>query len=154
MGKIDPKKLEAFAQKKGDKSGGFPPKEKAPPFGKKGKMGYKGKGGRDGEEEHEVDVQEIGERVQNGDGDRRLMRLSDGITEETNPPESITDEDIWEKAKEAVEPHWDEYDEPYAVVMHVYEKMGGGFAGGKGAEEEEPEHEDDDEDEEEYEDEE
>jgi hypothetical protein len=144
---INPKKLEAFAHKK-DKPGGFPPGKKAPPFGKKGKMyggkmGHKGKGPlqdwakeEEGEHEHggedgEVDVQAIGERVQNGKGDKRLMRLADGVDEENNPPAWVEDEDVWEKAKDAVEPHWDEYDEPYAVVAHVYDKMGGGIKGGK-----------------------
>lgn len=79
------------------------------------------------DEDSEVDVDAIGQRVQDGKGDKRLMKLSKGITDETNPPASITDEGIWEKAKAAVEPKWDDYDEPYAVVMHVYEKMGGGF---------------------------
>jgi len=46
-----------------------------------------------------------------------------------NPPSFIDDEDTWERAKEAVMPHWDEYDEPYAVVMHVYKLMGGGTSG-------------------------
>lgn len=42
-----------------------------------------------------------------------------------NPPSWIADEATWEKAKKAVEPRWAEYDEPYAVVAHVYESMGG-----------------------------
>jgi hypothetical protein len=155
---VDPKKLAAFAnQKKAPgKPGGFPPPKKGVnPFAKKG-----GKGGKNGYHKpdetsstgggppgfgkhddgdpslHEdgVDVEAIGQRVQSGNGDGRLMKLAKGITEETNPPDSITDEDTWEKAKNAVEPKWDEYDEPYAVVMHVYEQMGGGFkdGGGKG----------------------
>jgi len=136
---INPQKLEAFAngnKKKDDNNGGKNP----PPFGKGGKMGKTGhgygRGGQDGGEgdsghnDEDVDVQAIGERVQNGKGDKRLMRLAQDVDEESNPPASITDEDIWERAKEAVEPHWDEYDEPYAVAMHVYEAMGGGFTGG------------------------
>lgn len=44
-----------------------------------------------------------------------------------NPPCWVEDEDIWERAKEAVAPRWENYDEPYAVVTYVYEQMGGGF---------------------------
>jgi len=43
-----------------------------------------------------------------------------------NPPQWAVDPDKWAKAEEAVKPHWDEYDEPYAVVAHVYKNMGGG----------------------------
>lgn len=138
---VDPKKLAAFANQKKQ-----PGKPGASPFAK---MGKKGKGplqewakeeeaepehgkGYGKEDQPESDVEAIGDRVQNGDGEPRLMKLSEGITEETNPPASITDEDIWERAKAAVEPYWDRYDEPYAVVMHVYDNMGGGFTGGKG----------------------
>jgi hypothetical protein len=35
------------------------------------------------------------------------------------------DEAIWEKAKAAVKKNWDDYDQPYAVVAHVYRSMGG-----------------------------
>lgn len=136
---INPQKLEAFAngnKKKDDNNGG----KNQPPFGKGGKMGKTGHGyghggDQDGEDDHghnneDIDVQAIGERVQNGKGDKRLLRLARDVDDESNPPASITDEDIWERAKEAVEPHWDEYDEPYAVTMHVYQAMGGGFTGG------------------------
>lgn len=82
-----------------------------------------------------VDAEEIGQRVQSGNGDAHLLDLAADVSEDHNPPDTITDESIWEKAKAAVEPKWDEYDEPYAVVMHVYKEMGGGFkdgGGGKG----------------------
>lgn len=42
-----------------------------------------------------------------------------------NPPRQILDEDIWERAKRAVQPYWDRYDEPWGVVMYVYKQMGG-----------------------------
>jgi hypothetical protein len=42
-----------------------------------------------------------------------------------NPPAWVRDEDVWEHAKERVRPHWHEYREPWAVVAHVYEQMGG-----------------------------
>lgn len=130
MASVDPKKLKAFIARDSKR-----------PFEKNGRVktdveeeeeGDDEKSDEDDEEddEDEVDAEEIGRQVQAGNGDKHLMKLSKGITDETNPPASITDESIWEKAKEAVKPRWDEYEEPYAVVMHVYEKMGGGFKGG------------------------
>jgi len=77
--------------------------------------------------EPEVDAEEIGAQVQAGNGSPKLMKLAKGVTEETNPPAWVADEDIWEKAKAAVEPKWDEYDEPFAVTAAVYKKMGGSF---------------------------
>lgn len=74
------------------------------------------------------DIEAIGQRVQNGDGDPALLALADGMTEENNPAAWVVNEDIWEKAKKAVEPYWDEYDSPYAVVTHVYKAMGGTVA--------------------------
>jgi len=79
------------------------------------------------EDEHEVDAEEIGAQVQAGNGSPKLMKLAKGVTEETNPPAWVADEDTWEKAKAAVEPKWDEYDEPFAVTAAVYKKMGGSF---------------------------
>lgn len=43
-----------------------------------------------------------------------------------NPPEWVDDEAAWERAKKAVEPKWGDYDEPWAVVAHVYKQMTGG----------------------------
>jgi hypothetical protein len=146
---IDPKKLSEFVKGKKGKKG--------LPEMLKGKYG-KGKGPladwakeEETEQEHahdrggkDIDVDAIGERVQSGKGDKRLMRLASGVTEENNPPSWVEDEDIWEKAKDAVEDKWDEYDEPYAVVAHVYQQMGGGIAegggkgGGKGGRHDEP----------------
>lgn len=37
------------------------------------------------------------------------------------------DEKTWKRAKKAVKPYWKKYDEPYAVIMHVYKNMGGKF---------------------------
>jgi hypothetical protein len=50
-----------------------------------------------------------------------------------NPASWIDDEDVWEKAKKAVEPKWDDYDDPYAVVVSVYKNMGGTIGSGKGS---------------------
>ena len=81
----------------------------------------------DEDDEPEVDAAEIGAQVQAGNGSPKLMKLAKGVTEETNPPAWVADEGIWEKAKAAVEPKWDEYDEPFAVTAAVYKKMGGSF---------------------------
>lgn len=45
-----------------------------------------------------------------------------------NPPQWATDPDKWAQAEEAVKLHWASYEEPYAVVAHVYKKMGGGVS--------------------------
>lgn len=44
-------------------------------------------------------------------------------------PAWVKDHGLWNKAKTAVAPHADSYDEPYAVVAHVYKSMGGGTKG-------------------------
>jgi hypothetical protein len=43
-----------------------------------------------------------------------------------NPPSWVDDEGAWERAKEAVKKNWGNYDEPWAVVAHVYQNMTGG----------------------------
>lgn len=43
-----------------------------------------------------------------------------------NPPAWVTDESAWERAKDAVKKKWTDYDEPWAVVAHVYQNMTGG----------------------------
>jgi hypothetical protein len=45
-----------------------------------------------------------------------------------NPPEWALDPDIWEHARDTVAPHWSNYEEPWAVVTHIYERMGGRVA--------------------------
>jgi len=45
-----------------------------------------------------------------------------------NPAAWVQDEDIWERAKAEVLPDWGRYDQPWAVVTHVYEQMGGRIA--------------------------
>lgn len=42
-----------------------------------------------------------------------------------NPPSAIGSEKTWDKAKKAVKKYWKGYEEPWAVVMHVYKNMGG-----------------------------
>lgn len=55
----------------------------------------------------------------------RWSKKSKAYDRPDNPASWVGDEDLWEKAKEAVKPDWDKYDEPYAVVASVYQKMGG-----------------------------
>lgn len=45
-----------------------------------------------------------------------------------NPAAWVQDEAIWEQAKAEVLPDWGRYDQPWAVVTHVYERMGGRIA--------------------------
>ena len=42
-----------------------------------------------------------------------------------NPPPWVKDPDIWESAKLAVSPYKKRYDNPDAVITHVYKQMGG-----------------------------
>lgn len=42
-----------------------------------------------------------------------------------NPPRWAIDKDTWHRAEEKVKPHWAKYDQPYAVVVDVYKRMGG-----------------------------
>lgn len=133
---IDPKKLAEYAKGKKGKKG--------LPDMIKGKYGQKGRGpDHEEEEEHEDDehegkkgrgrelsdeeIQAIGDRVQDGKGDKKLMQLVEGYDpeEDGNPPEWVADEAIWEKAKDAAEKDWDSWDEPWAVVATIYSSMGG-----------------------------
>jgi uncharacterized protein len=64
-----------------------------------------------------------------GDIVERWTKASKDVNRPDNPPSFVGDEDVWERAKEAVKPDWDKYDEPYAVVMSVYKNMGGSLKG-------------------------
>jgi len=162
---MDVKKLKDFAASQ-PKKNPFPPKMKG--YGKKGMHAPivpKEAAEDDGEGDKDVDVDAIAAQVENGQGDKKLMKLTKKYDPEKmgNPPSWIDpeDEDIWEKAKKAVGSEEDsDYDNYWAVVGHVYQSMGGSIkGGGKGAlqqwakeEESEKEHggddpdEDDDED--------
>lgn len=106
---VAPQKLAAFIAKE---SGPVLKKGKKPSI----------KGGPD----KSVDVAAAAKEVADG-GDPELMKLLEGYDPERdgNPPAWVADESIWERAKKAVEPKWDDYDEPWAVVAHVYDRMGG-----------------------------
>lgn len=80
----------------------------------------------DGEEDDGEIVERSVKEVEEG-GDEKLMKLVDGYDpeEEGNPPAWVASEAIWERAKKAVEDSWEDYEEPWAVVAHVYSNMGG-----------------------------
>lgn len=76
-----------------------------------------------------------GARVKGGDVDEEVMSHVSGYDPEQdgNPPEFVEDEATWERAHKAVEPRFGDYDEPWAVIAHVYKAMGGKFKGGDDA---------------------
>lgn len=47
------------------------------------------------------------------------------IPRDDNPASWVHDEAAWERAKSIVKPHWDKYDEPWAVVTHIYQNITG-----------------------------
>jgi hypothetical protein len=130
---IPVKKLKAFASKKSD----GPIKKMTKPKG--------------GDDEHEDDEEkkdhDEGEHEDKPKGvdlkaaedgaaahdDDEIEEAMKGYDPEVdgNPP-GFVDEATWEKAKKAVQPKWDDYDEPYAVLSYVYKQMGGKFSKKKG----------------------
>jgi hypothetical protein len=40
-----------------------------------------------------------------------------------NPPSWVTDEKAWKRAESIVWERWDDYEEPYAVVAHIYKRI-------------------------------
>jgi hypothetical protein len=40
-------------------------------------------------------------------------------------PSFIADQKIWNRAKRVTKKYWKNYDNPYPVVVHVYENLGG-----------------------------
>jgi hypothetical protein len=110
MAKLNPKKLAAFVKK-----------QSAPPF-------VKGK-------KPKIDVEEIRQQIADGDGDEEIMDLVDGYDpeKEGNPPSWVEDDDTWEAAKKAVGPEEESKAKDFwAVVSHVYSKMGGTVKGKSG----------------------
>jgi len=150
---VDPKKLAAFAKGGSSKKGGFGKQKKKPDEDEREVDEYEEEdededgeeeeeeeehgddGGDGGEEEHgDVDVESVAQEIADGKGDKRLMKLAKKMLGEDgqpkqNPPQWVgkDDEPTWERAKEAVDPEGEgsKYDEPWAVVVAVYEKMGG-----------------------------
>lgn len=78
----------------------------------------------------EVDVEGIAEKVASGRGDKRLMKLASRIHgEHEEKPQWADDQDVWDQAVEEVDPHWDDIENPEAVLVHVYKALGGTIAG-------------------------
>jgi hypothetical protein len=146
---MDPKKIQAFGGAKSGKKTGKP--AKIPPAMLFKKMQHQddeddedekneksdnnsdnpphGEAGHDHEDGDEQ-VAKAAAQVAAGKLDKDVARQMEGYdpAEDGNPPAWVADEDIWEKAKEAVDPEGDgadKYDEPYAVVAQVYFNMGG-----------------------------
>lgn len=68
------------------------------------------------------------------DREKRLgQEAKTAFSEGRNPAAWVADEDLWEKAKEVVDPEGvgeEKYEDPWAVVVHVYQQMGGRIADG------------------------
>ena len=87
------------------------------------------------EEITEEEIEDIAEMIDEGKGDPQLLELTDELLDDMeefgdeaeNPPAWAASPAIWEKAEKAVDPEGkgSKYTEPYAVVSHVYRKMGG-----------------------------
>jgi hypothetical protein len=75
-------------------------------------------------------VQDVVAAMEDGNIDSELIDLMTNFDPENNPPEWVTSKKTWERAKRAVDPNGKgaKYSEPWAVVAHVYRKMGGGVA--------------------------
>ena len=87
----------------------------------------KGKGAaKDAESAMKAMAKLIAEEIEEGEFDDDIMLLM----EDFNPdmiPDWAEDKKTWKKAKKIVDPEGDgaEYSDPYAVVAHLYKKMGG-----------------------------
>lgn len=140
---IDPQKLMAFVQREN----GIKPMAAPVAPGEEELMDEEAleEGEEPGEEEpseeaeiSDEEIEEIVELIEAGEGDPVLMQLSAELAEEIEefgeeaerPPIWATSPDVWEKAETAVDPEGKGkvYMEPYAVVAHVYMKLGGTVA--------------------------
>jgi len=86
----------------------------------------------DGDEEDEESsdadekmADEANGRIEGGKADEDLMSRMEDFEEDENPPAWVASEATWDRAKAATEKKWDEYEDPWAVVAHVYKQMGG-----------------------------
>jgi len=83
----------------------------------------------------EEEIDEIAEMIEDGKGHPDLMDLAEELAEAVeehgepmaNPPAWAKDKAKWREAKQAVDPTGAgaKYSEPWAVVSHVYKKLGG-----------------------------
>jgi hypothetical protein len=140
---LDPQKLAALVKQKNQAKpfGGEMPMDEEEPMD----MGDEGEGEEEGGGEDEgfieltpEEIEFIAEMVENGDGQPDLYDLAEELVEEIEaaeeegvepdqPPKWAASPAIWEKAEQAVDPEGagSKYKEPYAVVTHVYRRMGG-----------------------------
>lgn len=143
---IDPKKLLALVQREnGVKPMAAPPMEGdeliedelAEP--EEGEAGGEGEGEAEGASAiSEEELEEIVEMIEAGEGDPMLMQLAAELAAEIDefgeeaeqPPAWAVDPAIWDEAEKAVDPEGkgSKYTEPYAVVAHVYQRLGGTVA--------------------------
>lgn len=136
---LDPKKLLALVQREN----GMKPFQGEDGMDMDEESGM-GEGEEEPEEEEGIELSEreieaIAEMVEDGEGDPDLMALADELVEHMeaaeddeeieleNPPKWAASPAIWDKAEQAVDPEGkgSKYSEPYAVVVHVYKRMGG-----------------------------
>lgn len=137
---IEAKKLAAFAAAKGKGGKGY---GKAHAHGMKhghgtvelhdehGKMGHPeahmgkgmkhGHGMPHGKEMPDLDM--IAQMIDSGKGDPKLTELGRELGE--GVPHWAKSHELFEMALEAVEERWDEFEDPYVVVVHLYVAMGG-----------------------------
>ena len=120
---IDPKKLATFAKAEAGES---PEHEEAETPEEEEAEHAEG-----GEEDDKALVDEALAEIAETGGEEEVMGFAAGYDPEVdgNPPAWVEDEDIWERAKTAVDPEGDgaEYEDVWAVVATVYKKMGGAF---------------------------
>jgi hypothetical protein len=57
-----------------------------------------------------------------------VQRGSNALARSDNPPAWVADEPLWVRAREAVRPRWDDYVQPWAVVVQTYKALGGRIA--------------------------
>lgn len=136
---MDPKKLAAMMARQGAQ----PFQGEAEPMPEEDMEGMGGEEGGGGEDENFIDltdreIEDITAMVEDGDGIPELHDLAEelvAVMEEAeeegeeleNPPAWAVSPSIWDKAEAAVDPEGkgSKYSEPYAVVTHVYRRMGG-----------------------------
>lgn len=136
---VDPKKLLAFMQRENGVKPAAPAPAAptvAPTVGEEAELGMEEEVETEGEVISEEEIEEIAELIAAGEGDPQLLQLAAELVEEIaefgpevdNPPSWVANEGIWEEAKAAVDPDGEgaaKYPDPWAVVTHVYKRMGG-----------------------------
>lgn len=82
----------------------------------------------------------IAEEIEEGEFDDDVMLLMEDFNPDSMP-KWVLDKKTWKKAKKIVDPEGEgaEYQDPYAVIAHLYKKMGGKFKAEESNNEEEEE---------------